>query len=84
MCLGGDFCICNEVFRVAENTCSVDYVVFFHNSDKRFSALGFGARIPPNYEVGFYFQSSLFPFINDWPETFVCLCVCLSVYSSCL
>lgn len=25
--------------------------VAYHFSDKRFSALGFGARIPPNYEV---------------------------------
>uniref|UniRef100_A0AAY4B5N9 Copine-7 n=1 Tax=Denticeps clupeoides TaxID=299321 RepID=A0AAY4B5N9_9TELE len=30
-----------------------------YDSDKRFSALGFGARIPPNYEVGVFFDHEI-------------------------
>lgn len=56
--------ISDSVFSIVTVTTVLLYDWFtLHFSDKRFSALGFGARIPPNYEVSIILFScyNLFP-----------------------
>lgn len=52
-------CSCIENIHAVQFT---DFRCFFLFSDKRFSALGFGARIPPKYEV------------SEWFVYITCLC----------
>uniref|UniRef100_A0AAQ6IFT7 Copine VII n=1 Tax=Anabas testudineus TaxID=64144 RepID=A0AAQ6IFT7_ANATE len=47
-----------------------------YDSDKRFSALGFGARIPPNYEVSIHVHISALPVI--------CIQGVVEAYQNCL